>query len=94
MNYSDIQGGWEGEGNIDADPLFVNVENGDFSLQNSSPCTDSGNPNLWYNDTDGSSSDMGTTGGSNILPNFISHNFGDIGDLGADIQFNLFNYRE
>ena len=25
-SYSDIQGGWEGEGNIDADPLFVNAE--------------------------------------------------------------------
>jgi len=28
--YSDIQGGWPGKGNIDADPLFVNPLNGDY----------------------------------------------------------------
>ena len=38
VSYSNIQGGWEGEGNIDADPLFCNAENGDFSLFDSSPC--------------------------------------------------------
>ncbi|MEA3475345.1 MAG: choice-of-anchor Q domain-containing protein [Candidatus Cloacimonadota bacterium] len=51
--YSDIQGGWTGEGNIDADPLFADPENGDFHLtwanfpiQDStmSPCIDAGNP--------------------------------------------------
>jgi len=94
VTYSDIQGDWEGEGNIDANPLFVNTENGDFSLQDNSPCKDSGNPALWYNDIDGSNSDIGATGGSNILPNFISYDFGDIGDLGAEKQFNLFNYSE
>ena len=30
VNYSDIQGGYEGENNIDADPLFTDIENGDF----------------------------------------------------------------
>ncbi|MBC8526140.1 MAG: right-handed parallel beta-helix repeat-containing protein, partial [Candidatus Cloacimonetes bacterium] len=29
VSYSNIQGGWEGEGNIDADPLFADHENGD-----------------------------------------------------------------
>jgi len=33
VTYSDIQGGWEGEGNIDADPLFANVANSDYHLK-------------------------------------------------------------
>jgi predicted GH43/DUF377 family glycosyl hydrolase len=35
--YSDIQGGWEGEGNTNAEPLFVDAENSDFSLIENSP---------------------------------------------------------
>ena len=31
--YSDIQGGWPGEGNIDIDPLFADPYNGDFHLK-------------------------------------------------------------
>jgi len=30
--YSDIQGGWPGEGNIDADPLFADTANGNYHL--------------------------------------------------------------
>lgn len=40
VSYSDIQGGWPGSGNLDADPLFVGV--GDFHLQAGSPAIDSG----------------------------------------------------
>jgi hypothetical protein len=32
ITFSDIEGAWEGEGNIDADPLFTDPENGDYSL--------------------------------------------------------------
>jgi len=40
--YSCIQGGWEGAGNIDADPLFADPANGDYRLQAGSPCIDAG----------------------------------------------------
>jgi len=56
--FSDIQGGWGGIGNIDADPLFVAAENGDFRLQNGSPCADRGDPSSPV-DSDGSRTDMG-----------------------------------
>ena len=47
ITYSDIQGGWEGEWNIDADPLFVDDTSEDISLRNyhltaDSPCIDAG----------------------------------------------------
>jgi hypothetical protein len=42
VNYSNVSGGWPGEGNIDADPLFLDAESGDFRLLTSSPCIDSG----------------------------------------------------
>ena len=42
ITYSDIAGGWEGEGNINSDPLFLDPENGDFHLTIDSPCIDAG----------------------------------------------------
>jgi parallel beta-helix repeat protein len=40
--YSNIQGGWEGEGNIDADPLFCDPDSGDYTLAENSPCVGTG----------------------------------------------------
>ena len=52
--FCDVQGGWEGEGNIDVDPLFRDPENGDFHLMadscgdvNNSPCIDAGDPAIF-----------------------------------------------
>jgi hypothetical protein len=42
VTFSDVQGGGIGIGNIDADPLFVDQDNGDFHLQVLSPCIDAG----------------------------------------------------
>lgn len=33
VKYSNVQGGWTGEGNIDADPLFADPDNGDYHLK-------------------------------------------------------------
>ncbi|MBN1814411.1 MAG: right-handed parallel beta-helix repeat-containing protein [Anaerolineae bacterium] len=43
VTYSDIQGGYDGTGNIDRDPLFLDPTDGDFHLSLGSPCIDSGN---------------------------------------------------
>ncbi len=42
ITYSDVEGGWAGIGNIDADPLFVDASSGDYHLQISSLCSDHG----------------------------------------------------
>jgi len=57
VSYSDVQGGKDGivsenpgdiidwgEGNIDADPLFIDADNGDYCLLPGSPCIDAGTP--------------------------------------------------
>jgi len=56
VTYSDIKGGYEGEGNINSDPLFVDPANNDLHLQANSPCIDTGNssaPEIPSNDFEG-----------------------------------------
>lgn len=43
VSYCNIEGGWTGTGNIDADPLFADAANGDYHLTVGSPCMESGN---------------------------------------------------
>lgn len=40
VTYCDVQGGYSGEGNIDADPRFVDSGAGDYHLKSDSPCID------------------------------------------------------
>lgn len=84
LNYSDVQGGWAGMGanNIAAAPLFMNhncdnLGSVDLSLFSISPCIDSGDPDVAYNDLCFSPSgpsqgtarnDIGRTGGPQACP--------------------------
>jgi parallel beta-helix repeat protein len=45
VNYSNIQGGHSGVGNIDSDPCFADQDANDFHLTGVSPCIDAGDPN-------------------------------------------------
>ncbi len=70
LGYSNIEGGENGiedngniditwlEGNINADPLFVNPDEGEYHLTEDSPCIDTGNPESEPN-PDGTRADMG-----------------------------------
>lgn len=56
IRYSNVQGGPAGNGNIDADPLFVPAD-GKLRLTADSPCIDAGDPARL--DPDGTASDIG-----------------------------------
>ena len=78
VTYSDIQGGCEGEGNIDEDPLYTGTGDHPFMLQDLSPCVNvgipdttglnlpefdlAGNPRIY-----GGRIDMGAYGGPNAI---------------------------
>ena len=64
MAYSNIQGGWPGTGNINTDPLFVDLANGDLHLSSGSPCINAGDdaavPKGTTTDLDGNPRFIGT----------------------------------
>ena len=74
VRFSDVQGGWPGEGNIDLDPLFFARGPANGLLRAGSPCVDSGSPRIldavfdshprWPDALpNGERSDMGAYGG-------------------------------
>jgi hypothetical protein len=44
VSYSDVEGGFAGTGNIDADPCFADAGGDDFHLLDDSPCIEVGDP--------------------------------------------------
>jgi len=56
--FSDIEEGFNGDGNIDADPIFEDPDAGDFTLHADSPCINTGDPDS-DPDPDGSRADIG-----------------------------------
>jgi predicted outer membrane repeat protein len=52
FSYCNIEGGAPGDGNIDADPMFVDALNGDYRLDTGSPCIDAGSNLLVERDVD------------------------------------------
>ncbi len=88
VSYCDVQGGWQGVGNIDIDPLFRNSSNGDFHLMSTfcgdpydSPCIDVGDPTIqdYFLDCDWGLglqlSDMGAYGGGDSTIQAIEEHF-------------------
>jgi len=80
VNYSDVQGGWTGTGNINTDPLFSDTL---YHLGSGSPCIDAGHPSHSCNDSDLTRNDMGCYGG--ITDSLIYHITGLIQDPNKDL---------
>ena len=91
VTYSDVQDGWPGEGNIDADPLFVAPGGGDYHLNDYSPCIGAGmmTPDVPETDFDGeprpnplgSNPDMGADENPLAEPLLYGSIFGHVTDL-------------
>ena len=88
VTYSDIQGEYPGTGNIDQDPLFVNISgladpaNWDLHLQANSPCIDAGDndaPNLPEFDFEGDDRKI-----DDPLTNDTGNGVSPIVDMGTD----------
>ncbi|MBN1790231.1 MAG: T9SS type A sorting domain-containing protein [Bacteroidales bacterium] len=62
VRYSCTQVPMFGTGVIHTNPVFMNINMGDYHLQVNSPCIDSGDPDFAYNDPDGTRNDMGHYG--------------------------------
>lgn len=87
--YSDVIGGWIGEGNISEDPQFIDFENSNYTLQANSPCRDTGTAyyvfdgdtliNLNPGEYNGTAPDMGA----------IEYNSFALGDLNQDGSVNI-----
>jgi len=74
ITYSDIAGSWEGESNIDENPLFVGFR--DYHLQAGSPCIDAGTP-------DGAPPDDIEGNPRDEFPDMGAYEFQPSGDTGA-----------
>jgi len=100
VTYSNVEGGWLGDGNIDTDPNFENIM---LLLADGSLCIDAGDPDPQYNDPEGSPgmglwpakgtvrNDMGAYGGphSAVLSDFTVTSVYDDGINGQPQGFYL-----
>jgi hypothetical protein len=91
--YCDVEGGWDGpgEGNVDADPMFVDAATGDLHLTAQSPCIDTGDSDAFLQfgldcDLDGNPRPVdGPAGGGNYIVSPQWHTWRDRLDPRVDM---------
>jgi len=84
--YSDVQGGWPGEGNIDADPLFADEDNGDYHLKSQAGRWDSASGNWVIDDVTSSCIDAGDPGSGVAAEPFANGGIINMGAYGGTAQ--------
>jgi hypothetical protein len=75
VRYTLVEGSYDGEGNLDADPQFVDAANGDYELQANSPAVNAGTanyPNPLIFDLEGRTRDWQPDMGAYELP-LVNH---------------------
>jgi hypothetical protein len=93
VGYSDVEGGWAGEGNIDVDPRFVDSAGGDYHLSAGSPAIDAGDPGWdWSNEPwpNGGRVNMGAYG--NTVEATTTRSSADFEELGQLAGFWLLDH--
>jgi len=85
ITHSDVQGGYTGAGNINADPLFADLIGGDYHLQAGSPCVNTGNnlaPYLPVLDFDGETriQECRVDMGADESPHYVDCNGNSVAD--------------
>ncbi len=82
--YSDIKGGFPGEGNLDVDPMFADLENGDYHLKSQAGRWDPASENWVIDDISSPCIDAGNPGdpvGLERFPNGARINMGAYGGM-------------
>jgi hypothetical protein len=83
VRYSDVQGVWPGEGNIDADPYFVDPNNGNYHLKSQAGSWDPNSQSWVINDVTSPCIDTGNPGcplgDEPVDPNNVRINMGAYG---------------
>ncbi len=109
ITYSDVEGGWNGNGNINTFPLFADSA---LYLTPNSPCVDAGDTSVSFNDNNlndnaifpsqrKARNDMGAYGGSRakVFANFaqpklsLSHQLIDFGKINSDTSLGFIALR-
>jgi hypothetical protein len=83
--YSDIQGGWEGWGNFEADPMFSDAL---FHFSEGSPCIDAGHDSSFFNDIE----DEGSAGSAKWPAMGTLRN--DQGAYGGPQEYDVFDLKD
>jgi parallel beta-helix repeat protein len=90
ISFCDIQETVEGLGNICIDPMFIDGDNHDYTLQEGSPCKNTGSP-FCGPDFDGTCPDMGAlflqNSEESVFVNLEAVSFEDMADPTATVEF-------
>jgi len=89
VTYSNVQGGFPGEGNIDADPLFADAANGDYHLKSQAGRWDPASQSWVIDDVTSSCIDAGDPGTPVSVEPMPNGGIINIGAYGGTLQASL-----